>query len=495
MAKKPKSPITQELAQDTHVHEVTSMHANKLITNPDTVLTGRAGGDYQVYRELLRDDQVHSVWQQRTQALIGKELAVSPGGDSAEDLAAAEALEENLRRLNWDEITRRMLYGRFYGYAVGECIWEYRDGIIQFADIKVRKASRFRWTDKGELGLLDPNGTDITVMPEKKFWTYTSGGEDHDNPYGLGLAHQLYWPVFFKRNGMRFWLVFLDKFGSPTVLGKAPKSVLDDKERRDRVMSALKSFTSDSTILVEETVVAELLEASRGGTADYSVLQAAMDRAIAKIVLSQTMTTDSGSSRSQAEVHLSVRDDLIRADADLISESFSNGPAKWWTEWNFPNAAPPRVKRLVEAETNIGEQADLDIKLSELGWEPTEERIRDIYGDGYQRKELSGGSTPGIDGFPQFAEMAGRIAAQKIENRSDQQSFVDAARTLALDYDGMVGDRVRSMLAALEETGDLLTFRERLNSMAAEPPADSAIDNLRRAGMVARLMGYLRGQK
>lgn len=38
----------------------------------------------------------------------------------------------------------------------------------------------------------------------------------------MGLAHYLYWPTFFKRNGIKFWLIFLEKFGMPTAAAKLP---------------------------------------------------------------------------------------------------------------------------------------------------------------------------------------------------------------------------------------------------------------------------------
>ena len=41
----------------------------------------------------------------------------------------------------------------------------------------------------------------------------------------------------------------------------------------------------------------ELIEAARSGTADYEALYERMDKAIAKVVLSQTMTTEDGASR------------------------------------------------------------------------------------------------------------------------------------------------------------------------------------------------------
>nr|WP_306670755.1 MULTISPECIES: DUF935 family protein [unclassified Endozoicomonas] len=81
-----------------------------------------------------------------------------------------------------------------------------------------------------------------------------------------------------------------------------------------------------------------MIEAARSGTADYDVLCQRMDKAISKVILSQTMTTDDGSSHSQAEVHQEVARSVIKSDADLVCESLNQQVIKWLTEWNFPNA-------------------------------------------------------------------------------------------------------------------------------------------------------------
>jgi hypothetical protein len=53
-----------------------------------------------------------------------------------------------------------------------------------------------------------------------------------------------------------------------------------------------------------------------------------MDECIAKVVLSQTMTTQDGSSLSQAQVHAGVKLEVVKSDADLLSDSFNAGPAR-----------------------------------------------------------------------------------------------------------------------------------------------------------------------
>jgi phage gp29-like protein len=61
------------------------------------------------------------------------------------------------------------------------------------------------------------------ALPEKKFILFAPEGHS-ENPYGFALGSSLFWPVFFKRKGITFWLVFCDKYGSPTSVGTYPAS-------------------------------------------------------------------------------------------------------------------------------------------------------------------------------------------------------------------------------------------------------------------------------
>ncbi|MCZ3099976.1 DUF935 domain-containing protein, partial [Acinetobacter baumannii] len=88
-------------------------------------------------------------------------------------------------------------------------------------------------------------------------------------------------------------------------------------EERQRLLAALRAIRTDAGVIIPKGMEIELLEAARSGTGDYKTLHDTMDETIAKAILGQTMTTDNGSSKSQAEVHMEVRQDIVKADADL----------------------------------------------------------------------------------------------------------------------------------------------------------------------------------
>ncbi|WP_374631804.1 DUF935 domain-containing protein [Ferrovibrio sp.] len=395
----------------------------KLMDPPDTVLKQR-GGDFKVYDDIKRDDQVKTCIEQRRRALVAAEWEVDAGAEDAASQMAADDLREQLKEISFDSASEKMWNSVFYGYGVAEMMWGTDGSRIVMQGIKVRKQRRFKFDGAGRLRLLDATGQG-KLLPDRKFWVIRSGADDDDELYGTGLGHWLYWPVFFKRQGIAFWMTFLDKIGSPTAWGKHPPNA--SQQEKEKLLAALAAIRRNSSIITPDGVVLELLEAKRSSTPDYATLIDKMDSAISKITVGQTMTVDDGSSRSQGEVHADVKADIVKADADLLCESFNAGPARWLTEWNHPNAVPPRVFRRTEEPEDLTSLADRDVKLSQIGYRPTAERVAEVYGDGYepvqaQPTAIVPGGDPVAD--PE-AELAAAAPAQTTQPGGSATDFAD----------------------------------------------------------------------
>ena len=287
----------------------------------------------------------------------------------------------------------------------------------------------FRFGKEGDLRLLTyGNMLEGIPAPAPYFWNFCCGADHDDEPYGLGLAHWLYWPVLFKRNGLKFWLIFLEKFGMPTAVGKYDAEA--DGGERTKLLQAVRAIQTDSGIIMPKTMEIELLSAGRSGTADYKALQDQMDATIQKVILGQTASTQGTAGKlGNDELQSDVRGDIIKADADLVCESFNQGPARWLTEWNFPGAALPRVYRVTSEPEDLDKIADRDKKISDLGFKPKQAYIEETYGPNYEPKEpppqLDAQAAPtAIDG-PQFAEPA-RSVVQLLQ-RHYPAAFADGA--------------------------------------------------------------------
>ncbi|ALL14271.1 phage portal protein family protein [Caulobacter henricii] len=476
-----QQPTFDEVAISVASLDITIPFMGALRDVQDTVLR-RLGANYDAYRELRRDDQVHACFQQRRLALMGRPLIVKPGADDPQSVAAADWLRLNLSQIPFDRTCGTKIWGAFYGHSVAECMWSQREAKIWLDKPKVRTPWRFRFTHEGELRLLTrSNQVTGEPLPPRKFWTTSWNADNDDEPYGLGLAHQLYWPVFFKKQGLGFWLRALEKYGAPSTVAKYPAG--SGKDVRDQALQVARQLRLDGAAAIPDTMVVDLLEATRG-TVDQATFLRQMNASIAKIILGQTMTTDDGASLSQSQVHMGVREELTDADAELQCESFQAGPATWLTQWNFPGAAVPQISRpSPEDEAASAELLEKKAKavaaLRDAGLEPeSDEVIQAFVGPGWKLTAKPAAKRP-LTG-PAFAESAS--AGDAID------AFVDD-----LDWEPMMTPIRDRLVAFVEAQPDLQTAADQLGVLLADPAGGQLVEQIGRSLFEARMAGLAGG--
>lgn len=438
----------------------------------DSVLREQGGGNSIIYEELARDDQVKTCRQQRELALISKEWGVEPGDSSRKAKKAAERLKQVLERLSWDDKTQKMLSAILYGYSVSELMWA-TDGLeITLSDIKVRNRRRFGFLPSGELRLKTFNQyADGEALPPGKFWAFSCGADHDDEPYGLGLGHYLYWPVWFKKNGIKFWLLFLEKFGQPTAVGKYPVGSSDTE--KTRLLQALSAIQSSTAIRIPDGMQIEFLEAARSGTADYTALVDRMNASISKVYLGHASAADETPGRLGGQTSATdVRDDLIRADADLVCGSFNRTVARWLTFYNDGDSvAPPRVWRKTAEPIDLKALADKDKVIFDMGFKPTLRYVTDKYEGDYTEIQPAPTPTDQATNNPalndlapttQFAEANPDIDLSPVSAQTDL--LAHAAAPLLKDWVDTIRGKVNaaSSLEALRD--DLLASYGELDS-------------------------------
>lgn len=378
-----EKPNLLEIATTANGRDITRGYVDGLSTlTPQDPVLQQHGYDYQVYERLMQDDQVNACFSQRRLAVVARPWSVTPGGKKRRDKQAAELIEATLKNFDFDTITDQMLYARLFGFAVAELIWDIAAGDVLLKDIRVRNQRRFAFGPDNSLRLLTLSKPDGEEVPDKAFWHISIGAHYHDEPYGRGLGSALYWPVYFKRNGARFWATFLEKFGSPTALGHFPMG--SSGAERNKLLASLQAIATDAGIIIPEGMNVELIEATRGGSGGYDVWMSYWDDAIAKIVLGQTMTTQDGSSLSQAQVHYAVRQEIIQADADLVCQSANNTWVKWLIDYNLPGAAYPQIWRDMEESEDLANRSQRDQTLFGMGYKLTPDAVTKIYGPDYE---------------------------------------------------------------------------------------------------------------
>ncbi len=412
----------------------------QLALNSDTILAQEGAYDLELFNAILDDDICASAFQQRRQAVVSRPWEVEAGAEDARAKAAADFMRENVNRLPWDNICDKQLFYRWFGYGVGECLFAEREGKIWLTDVLVPDRNWFGFTNAGELRLKTAEAPEGERVPPNKFWTIRAGGSHDFLPYGVGLAHWCYWPVWFKRNVVKFWAVYLEKFGMPTALGKFEPGA--DQGTRDNLLAAAAAVGRDAAVIIPNSTELELLASGRTGDGSYPDFVGEMKDSLLRIILSQTGTSKAeaqGLGGSQSEVHKEVRDEVVKGDSDLLHESFNGGPVAWLTAWNFgPDVAPPRVYRRLEEEEDLDTQAARDAVLYPLGIRRTPESIREIYGEGYEMRDLE---AEAAEREREAAETAAEAGGQAPGGPGGEVVDLDEARKAKLARQFAVGDK------------------------------------------------------
>ena len=258
-----------------------------------------------------------------------------------------------------------LLQAILYGYYVIEVLWDVNaEGKIVVKKFVGKHPRRFCFTTRRELRLITPEAlVEGIPVPGRKFIIFQWG--DSDNPYGKGLGQKLWWPSWFKKHGIKFWLIFLEKYGMPTTVGKYPAGT--PKEKQDELLSAIKAIQTASAIKIPDGMLVELLEATRQGHVTYETLCEYMDKQVSKAVLGQTLTSDTGNvgSLAMAQVHNTVRQDLMEADADLLDACLNETVIKWLVDYNFANVtAYPKIVTYTAAKPDLAVRSGIDKTLA-----------------------------------------------------------------------------------------------------------------------------------
>jgi len=374
-----------------------------LLKSTDATLLAKGKSDgLKVYDQIEQDCHAYSTLQKRKLAVVSCEWEIVAATDDAADKKAADGIRDICKALDMDGLTFGLLDAILKGYAVAEVIWNPETWLPD--DLPIRNQRRFLFDADCKPRLLTPENKQTgEALPDRKFIIHQFGSKD-GSPYGLGLGTRLFWPVFFKNHGISYWMAFAERFGGPSVVGKYPPEMT--KEKQDELLDTLSRLNQERAIVVPLEAEVELIEAAKTGSIDtYERLSRYMDEEISKAVLGETLTTSVGETGSYAasQTHNGVRMELVKADADMLSNTLNKTLMTWLCEFHFPGANPPRFWRRVEEPSDTKAEAEKDALVATLGFAPEEDYIQEKYGAGWVKRapEFGGGDDLGADAEPE----------------------------------------------------------------------------------------------
>lgn len=475
-------PITDEIASIKR-DPLQPLFSGLITPNDDTLASRGQGKGLKLYEEIERDAQVFGSLTKRKMAVISRPWEVKEASKSAIDKRAAEVVRAQINSLQFDLVCLGLLDAINKGFAAGEIMWEVIGSEIVASKIMPRDQRRFKFGENYELRLLtQDNMLTGEELPDRKFIVHSVGAKD-GNPYGLGLGSKLFWPVFFKRQDITFWLTFLDKFGSPTAVGEYPSGTSTADQQK--LLDALAAISQDAGVAIPEGMEIKLLEAVRGGQAGYESLCRYMDEQIDYIILVEAAgaKNSGGALASAAITRNEVRLELVQFDSDMLSATLNNTLVKWITEFNVPGAKPPTVWRKIVAPEDIKARAERDKLLFDMGMRPDET---------YQAENYPGWSFP-----KQILKGSAAVAfAEAQQNAFADQTALDAAidgiSPARLNAQGKTA--IKPVLDLIASCADYAEVYDKLAEIFPTMNTQQLEEELARAMFAAEVWGRLNAQ-
>lgn len=480
MAKSKKGKAAKKALSygNLYTQEAVTQFLSNFGRQPDTdEVLRKAGIARHRLKIMLDDDEIAQAIETRIDALLATPFRIEPS-----DTPVAALLNIELKEWYF-EIASAALNALLFGYSVQEAVYELKpEGYVGLQWIGEKPMQWFEPKNDGRLIYRqDGYGREEEIDQKIKFFL-TRRKATYEQPYGKALLATLYWLYFFKQNGFKFWAKFLERFGTPILLGKVDTTGTEDMAK------ALLNAHAQSVLAIDKDDDVSVLTAGANGTAgsSFDMFNSVLIRQIQKVVLGQTLTsgTDGTGSRALGQVHENVRQDKLKSDMRLVTPTIQavvdalcmlNG----WDEH--------KVSLGEEAKPLNKEQAERDVHLKNAGANLSDDYFIREYGlqEG-DLKSVTDLNQPDLQ-FKALPHKAFSFAATTRKLSPEQQEveeLTDAQHNIELLSNAQVNE-------LLQKSGTPEELAFHLMQLMPEANQSQFTANLERALYAGDVLGYM----
>jgi len=333
-----------------------------LMPDIDFIFTS-TGETSRIFENLLSDPHVWACVQSRKSGVLSSEWRMEYPKSTE---STAKIIDPIFAKLDIYNIVSWLLDAPLYGFSALEIVWKFDGKWIVPDIIEQRPNYWFEFDTENQLRFLaegEPNGI---ILPKWKF-IIARHFPSFENPYGKRLLSRCFWPVTFKRSGTRFWMLYMEKYGVPWIIGKVPKNTTD--ERRAEILDMLTNMLQDAVAVIDTDQEVDTLKINdKNATTDlfYKMLEFS-NAEISKAVLSQTLTTEIGDkgAYAAASAHLSVRQEVCDFDKKLVIRAL-NELISLICLLNFGDPTGPIFTFVEDSDVRL-DLAQRDVLLQRMG--------------------------------------------------------------------------------------------------------------------------------
>lgn len=348
---------------------------------------------YTLYEEMMLDGHLKATWEKRKNSVRNTRV---------------EFIDNNGKRVDDEKVIGLLDKPWFYdllGYIMdsilyGHSLIEFETGAGVDRRIEITKAilidRRHVVPEYGYVALKEGDTSGIPYREEPYYNYVIEVGKPRD--FGLLLQASQY--VIYKRGGFADLANYAEIFGMP--FRKATYNGHDEQTRILLEESMQKAGNSSWAVIPEGSNIEFLnSQTGQGSSNVYTGLIDACNKEISKIILGNTMTTEDGASKSQAEVHENAEWEINIADRKFC-EFVLNELRRVLVNYGYVEFDPGKGSFKFDDSEPVDTQIARDIKLAELvekasGGEMSLdlEEIADKYNVTLIRKKAAPGGEPG----------------------------------------------------------------------------------------------------
>jgi phage gp29-like protein len=352
------------------------------IVRPNDDLLIQKGGNRAlvVYQRLLYDEQVQSCFRKLLQEVTSRPWYVQQYSDKPGDLAVRDFVAEVLEEMPLDDIYVGMAESLITGFSVGEIMWKKtKRGVIPF-DVRMRDQRRFVFQEEQDA----VNGFTMRCLtfnrmfegvelPQRKFIVNRYWVSHNGDPYGAALGRILYPLVKFRRRAIESYVLYGDRYATPTAVAKAPLSA--STRELDTLYGHLSNLSQETAMILPEGYELDFVVPS-GSPEVFKNLIEYIDKEISLVICGENEAGQAESgSRASSQVANTVR--VVRASelSEALSHTLTQTLVRWIVDLNFGvDVAAPVLTREFRIEESPLTMPDVSL-LIQSGYTPRKEWI------------------------------------------------------------------------------------------------------------------------
>ncbi len=455
----------------------TDMSFGFILPNPDPILK-RQGKDIAVYRDMRSRASVGGPIRRRKAAVKALEWRVERGKASARVTRLANDV---LATYDMDTLLNEITNAVLFGYQPLELVWGPFNGAAAPLQVIGKPQEWFFFDNAAQLRFRSRQQPMQGEELEPRKFLLARQEASYDNPYGFADLSMCFWADTFMRGGLKFWVTFTEKYGTPWLVGKQPRGTPGSEV--NNLLDKLEAMVQDAVAAIPDDSSIDILEAGdKGASADlYERLLMYCRSEINIALLGQNQSTESNSNRASATAGLEVAKTIRDGDSALVMATM-NQLLRWLTDLHDGEQAPAPTFVLFEEEDVNTQQAVRDETLTKAGLRFTKEYWKRVY-------RLQDGDIEEAPAGPSVPTAPGTGAAVPVEFVEGTAPAVVPTGELSNAATPIVMAWVRDLRALVEAHSEPQALQDALLEAYSELPMDELTELMALAFELAHLQG------